>query len=435
LDNHDQSAPASNFLLTLSSSRLGRWGAKGLIAVVDQGLFSGTNFLVGILMARWLVPDDFGAYSLAFSIFLFLAGFQNAIIIEPMSVIGPSQYTNRLVQYLKAQISIHWVFVTAEGLLLVCAGIVIYFASGALTLSGALIGMGLAISLTLLLWLVRRGFYMLQKPFAAMISTVIYSLVMLASVWCLHRLSLVTAFSVYLTTGVASSIAAGIILYWVFRRSQGAPIPPNQLLPEQWAYGKWIMAASVFSLTASQAPIFLSVGIINIESAGIVRAIQNFIQPMIQVITAIAVLGIPVLASDFGQGRLASLRRKGYFMIAVLTGIAGLYAIGLWTAKDPLEQLLYSGKFSEFRWLIPWAGIVPILSGIEMGFAVMLRAIQKPQYFLICGLGTALVGIVTGLIFISLYGIAGAIISMILTGFVSLLITIILFFLWFPKTA
>jgi hypothetical protein len=34
---------------------------KGGLAVLDQGLISGSNFLVGILLARWLAPAEYGA--------------------------------------------------------------------------------------------------------------------------------------------------------------------------------------------------------------------------------------------------------------------------------------------------------------------------------------------------------------------------------------
>src|ERR1041385_6143479 len=49
---------------------LGRvWVTRGTLAVLDQGLISGSNFLIGILLARWLLPAQYGAYGLAFEIF------------------------------------------------------------------------------------------------------------------------------------------------------------------------------------------------------------------------------------------------------------------------------------------------------------------------------------------------------------------------------
>lgn len=48
------------------------WARKGFWAVLDQGLFAGSNFLVSVLLARWLEPASYGAFSVAYSVFLLL---------------------------------------------------------------------------------------------------------------------------------------------------------------------------------------------------------------------------------------------------------------------------------------------------------------------------------------------------------------------------
>ena len=53
------------------------WLQKGLYAVLDQGLISGSNFLLTILLARWLAPEQYGAYALSFAIFVFFSFFSN----------------------------------------------------------------------------------------------------------------------------------------------------------------------------------------------------------------------------------------------------------------------------------------------------------------------------------------------------------------------
>jgi hypothetical protein len=74
------------------SARRLAWVGKGALAIVDQGLLSGSNFLLAVLLARWLPRDQYGAFALGFSIFLFLSGLHNAFFLEPMSVLGPESY-------------------------------------------------------------------------------------------------------------------------------------------------------------------------------------------------------------------------------------------------------------------------------------------------------------------------------------------------------
>ena len=37
------------------------------MALADQALFAGSNFILNIVLARWLSPNDYGAFGVAFS--------------------------------------------------------------------------------------------------------------------------------------------------------------------------------------------------------------------------------------------------------------------------------------------------------------------------------------------------------------------------------
>ena len=60
-------------------------------ALIDQVMVSGSNFLSGILLARYLGIEEFGRFSLAWLGLLFFLGLQNAAIIAPMMSLGPKQ--------------------------------------------------------------------------------------------------------------------------------------------------------------------------------------------------------------------------------------------------------------------------------------------------------------------------------------------------------
>src|SRR5580700_7190975 len=85
-----------------------KWFAKGGLAVVDYGLISGSNFLLGVLLARWLTPREYGAYALSFSFFI-LAGFlYQSLLLEPLSVFSGTLFRENLRGYLKTTLWIHW---------------------------------------------------------------------------------------------------------------------------------------------------------------------------------------------------------------------------------------------------------------------------------------------------------------------------------------
>jgi hypothetical protein len=43
--------------------RLRNWAPRGLPALLDQGLISGSNFALGVALARWGGPSSYRAYT------------------------------------------------------------------------------------------------------------------------------------------------------------------------------------------------------------------------------------------------------------------------------------------------------------------------------------------------------------------------------------
>jgi hypothetical protein len=97
--------------------RLRALGVKSAWSLADQGLTALTGFCVTFLLARWLAPEIYGAYAIAFAGYLFVGGLHNVIVLEPMSVIGPSRHAARLREYFRAQLLVH------GGCLLGCSGL------------------------------------------------------------------------------------------------------------------------------------------------------------------------------------------------------------------------------------------------------------------------------------------------------------------------
>src|SRR5690242_19498314 len=92
------------------------WLRKCLLAVIDQGLISGSNFLLAILLARWLPAEQYGAYALSFAVFVLFSFLQQGLFLEPMSVFGPSTYQKSQREYLG---SLLWLQAALAALILI----------------------------------------------------------------------------------------------------------------------------------------------------------------------------------------------------------------------------------------------------------------------------------------------------------------------------
>src|ERR1700761_3547253 len=66
-------------------------GAGTPVALFDQGLVSGANFLTNVLLARAFGVRDYGVFALAWIAVLFANSLQYALIVTPMMSVGPKQ--------------------------------------------------------------------------------------------------------------------------------------------------------------------------------------------------------------------------------------------------------------------------------------------------------------------------------------------------------
>ena len=135
------------------------WLRKGSLALLDQGLVSGSNFLVSILLARWLTRDQYGAYAMGFSIFIFLYGFQNAFLLEPMSVFGPESYSGLSPHTSGNYSGFHFVLAFGLAVAVVVGIIFLPFFTADRALTSAMWGVCVAIPLILFYWICRRATY------------------------------------------------------------------------------------------------------------------------------------------------------------------------------------------------------------------------------------------------------------------------------------
>jgi O-antigen/teichoic acid export membrane protein len=399
------------------------------VAIADQGLFSGSNFLLNVLLARWLSERDYGVFAVVFSIFLFLSGFHNALILEPLTILGPAKYSNVLRSYIISQIKIHFLLTGTIGFIVTLAGFILGFKS---ELGQSIISAGIALPFMLLIWLVRRIYYVLQFSLGAMICSGIYAILIIAGLIFVPNKSPSNAFIIL---GISSFVSAVIALVWSVMHTKD--VFPNVLnlkdvINSQWLFGKPIVLAVFLFTFGSQIQVFLIGSLIDLQTAGVWRALQNFALPMVQVITAISTFTLPTLSIEFGGSRFKELQEKGYRNLLVLIGLALVYEIILFSFGPQIEQILYNGKLISYVWAIPYIGLATLLTAAEVGYSTMIRSFQKPVYHAVYGLIGAISGLIFAPLLIVTWGLKGAVVSQLIVGIFVLCSTIIMYFRWFP---
>jgi O-antigen/teichoic acid export membrane protein len=411
---------------------LWEWMLKAGFSILDQGLISASNFGLSVALARMLPGDQYGAFALSFTIFLVISGFHNSLLVEPMSVLGPARHLLELVDYLRRTIWVHAAVMAVLAAIGVLAGV--FFLSGMLGLSLIMLGPSLiAMSLTspciLLFWLVRRAHYVETRPGLAAASSVIYCATLTVTTLTLWRLGLLSAVTAFVALGAAALVAS---LFSMMRLGLGfwpglaAARSAGPVFRENWEFGRWIIPSAVFYPMLAQAQIFLTGGFLGLAAAGGLRALQNPILPVVQVITALATLAIPMLSRDFVTEGVSKLYRRGILYAGLMILIALSYEAVVLLTGSYWDRLLYSGRYSEYDALMPILGILPIAIAVATGSAVILRAIQRPELTAIPNIVGGTVGVGASYYLILHFGLPGAVYSMvasqILTAFISIVL-------------
>jgi O-antigen/teichoic acid export membrane protein len=388
-----------------------RWGSKGGLAIMDQGLISGSNFMISILLARWLMPDQYGAYAVAFGIWIMLSLVYQSLVLEPMGVFGGSTFRSNLRGYVRSLLSIHVALSVT-----ICAALVISWAvahrlgaGGATT--GALAGIAFASPCLMLFNLARRSFYVELSPAPAAAGAFIYSAVVLAGLLLVYRRALLSPLTAFLLIG-AGALVTGIVLMIALQRglSGSGPAPAvGEAWRRHWRYGRWALASCIAGWLPSYIYFPLLSSFSGMQQSGQLKALMNLTMPFEQMKGALLMLFLPFAARVMQQDGKAGARILGVRLTLASTAGAILYWAVIIPLHKPVFHILYSGRYMEVAYLLPALALGQIFWSATFGPAVALRAMESPaSVFVALGIATV-ASLVIGVPATWVFGLKGAI--------------------------
>jgi len=407
------------------------WVQKGGWAVLDQGIFAGSNFAINILLARWLDGKAYGSFSLAYSIFLLISSFHMAVVTDPLMIFGAGKYRFEQKHYWPLVIVIHF---AVMGMLSICMLICGYvFFSMNQLIFRIILALALSNPAILLLLVIRRIFFTLLRPELAALSGAIYTLIVLLFFYFLKSIERITFANVFYLMGISS-----VICSLVFLNKTGLKIKcfdsklmnkleynsrdaVNELLGylnmarDHWNYGKWAFGTSIL-IWLSGTQIYTVVAPVNIglEAVAGLRALLNLVFPILQGMTAISSLSIPILSDAYKRNRLVFVRLIIVFA-SIFSIISILNFIILFFWGDYLLTFLYNNKYMDYKYLLPLIGFIPLVSSIGLLLSNALKSIEKPNLVLFGYFGAVIFTFVIGIPLGLSFGLVGLLVGLIST--------------------
>lgn len=387
---------------------------KGFWAVSDQALFAGSNFLLNIMLVRWLTAAEYGAFAIAYTVYIFIDTVHTGLLTEPMLVFGAGRFEKRSGPYLGALLCGHGGLTVVAGMVLAAAGIYFHLA-GSGVFAAALFGLALAQPLMLYNQLMRRAAYVRRRPRLATAGSSIYLLAVGASLFILYQLWGISIFAALLIMAAASLAAGFFVANGLGVRFQTVEAPlRREVMRRHWQYGRWAVATGVLTWVPGNAYLLIVSAWGGLADAGILKALLNLVQPVLHANHALAALLVP---------ELVKAREAGNFQ-----QVAGLTTVGLGTAAlvywgligffgTDIAAWLYNASYESHALVLWLLGALPVVEALRIVLLSAIRAMERPDGIFWAYLAATLVTLTAGLALAVWYGLIGAALGMLLSTF------------------
>lgn len=373
-------------------------------ALADQSIVSGSNFLTGILLARFLGPESFGIFVVLQSIVLYVNSFQTTLIFQPMlsaaPQLGPTDRTN----YLQGVFALQ---------LMLCSVIAVLIGFGALVIHffdlyahfgidpyivAALVAAMLAFQLQD--WK-RRYYFVREKAGSAFVIdfiSYIGQVVLLAVVYFLGKLDVAMAFWI-IAAAYFTAFTVGILkdnLTPVFSHAR-------DVLREGWRIGRDYLAAWQLQWFGTQGILIYGAGALGAEAAGGIRAAQNVVGPINILFLAMENVVPVVAARRYGETGLAGLfpylARVTTFGSALLIPVLILLVI----FATPIMHLLYGDLYVDAATLVIWQAGSIFLQFYLRQVYFFLRTVTATGVIIRSGAVTSIVAVIITVLTVNTY--------------------------------
>lgn len=389
-------------------------------ALADQAVVSGSNFITGIITARTLGVEDFGQFSLAWLVVLFVGSIQHAAINAPMMSLGPKQSSEIVLSYYGAALAQHAAF-TALIILITSIAVFIFniiFPSwNLIDISFPLICVILACHtqefLRRYLFTCRRGAASFSNDLIRYFGQI---MLLIGLAWAGPDPMTSTA---ALWAIMLASLAATLHGVFLLPRFSLTWHILRETMAEHWHFSRWLTASAILQWASGQLFIVMAGAMLGPAVVGALRAVQNLLG-----VTHIIFNGlenvIPVQAArELMTGGVISLSRYLRRVTACLSIITVLLCAVLSIAPSFWLNLLYGSTFSDYGNLLRGFSISYVLIALSLPLRSGLRALGTTQPIFAAYVWSSIFSVITVIPLVHWNGTSGVISGIISTQLIT----------------
>jgi O-antigen/teichoic acid export membrane protein len=377
------------------------------VSILSQALVSGSNFLTGIIIAKATGVSEFGVFSLIAATVLGLQGIQQALITGPLLFMsrGGEEDNDRTSQYFMLQVLLSAPLAVAAAIAL---GTFLHQWS-----ASQLIGIAGAVFFLQMQEFSRARLYIAlwaRKVLVLDIANHGLRLTLLLLLWKLDYLTSSTAF-------LALALAGGITSFPVIRG-----LAPQtfricvDVARKSFQYGQWLLLESVAHYLSVPLYLFLTAALLSHEATGGLNAAISLLN-----LPNVLVLGLMNLAVPMARQKLMNEGYEAWRSQLVSTGAVVIaVSVFLYAVISAFGSFLlvtvYSSEFAKYADIFPIVGAYYCFLAVDTVLAAAFRLAHAPQIGAMTKLWSSIITVSVAYPLISLWGLVGAAIGLVLTS-------------------
>ena len=408
-------------------TQAGRGGKSGFlrlfsVAVIDQALLSGANFLIGILLLRSTVDADYGLYVMAYSALVLVQGVQTALVDGPMMVIGAKKTElerGRMVGGLFGLLG--WLI--APLALVTAAGIALAGANN--WLSPSVTAVALATSLVAVTVVfrefLRHVLLLNRRPDSLLRSDGLYVVLAIAGA-VLATQVYAPAAAPYVVLGLGFAALVAIFYSYRLVAADGAWTGGGGFaaFTETWRLGKWGAVGCVVTWIRQQGFYYMLAALLSIEAVAAVAAARLLIMPVNLLVTGVGQQLLPVASRWLSElGERALVLRALAIGVLLLAGALVYFAV-LWLMREwVMVDLLKRDSTGLDGLLLLWGAVFGIMT-IRHATMIVVQAMERFDFLVYVSFVSTPASLLVGYWGITQYGAGGALLGLIAAELIDL---------------
>ncbi len=287
----------------------GATARKGILALADQALVSGTSFLMAVLLGRFCGPRELGIYSLGFTVIVLLYSALQSLVGVPYTIYVPRMREVERRQY--------------AGGVLAHGGLLALLAMSGLTIAAILnvLGVGTAAAGPVLWMLVvavpflllrefgrRFAFAEMQMAAALALDAIVVVLQLLLVLWltAAGKLSAVSALA-------AMAASCGLVgVAWLYSNRGRFVLQRRgvqQAWQQNWPFAKWMLADQTVLVLNSYVPHWLLAVLFGVAATGRFTASAQIFLVLNPLVLGLNNVLTPRMAQAMSAGGASELQR------------------------------------------------------------------------------------------------------------------------------